>query len=226
MSEDKNSKNSETSDTSHVSNETINAMGKTIKEQQSKIAEQEELLKKKDKRKSPYKKWVQLDCDFGTDALFNLMTDCPPAAKIFIVFIKFMGTSNSIIVTNDLLQQLTGMKKSSVYTALSYLLDNGYIQRIPIAKSAFAYTISPQIVWKSYGDRVKTAEFTAKVIVDAKIDGKKITEYLKKQKRILVPVISNPDAENSSMDHPIEEPEIGAPVDLKKPTDTDTDTPF
>lgn len=219
MSENTNSNNS---DTSHVSNETVNAMGKTIKEQQSKIAEQEELLKKKDKRKSPYKRWVQLDCEFGTDALFNLMSDSPAAAKIFIIFIKFMGNSNSIIVSNDLLQQLTNLKKTAVYDALKYLLDHCYIQRIPIGRSAYAYSISPEIVWKSYGDRVKTAEFNAKVIVDAKIDGDKITEFLKKQKRILVPVISNPDAENSSLDHPIKEPEIGAPVDLKKPTDTDT----
>lgn len=217
MTENTNSNNSD-----HVSNDTVNAMGKTIQEQQAKIAEQEELLKKKDKRKSPYKKWVQLDCEFGTDALFNLMTDCPTAAKIFIVFIKFMGNSNTIIVSHDLLMQLTKLKKSAVYDALKYLLDHCYIQRIPIGRSAYAYSVSPEIVWKSYGDRVKTAEFTAKVIVDAKIDGDKISEYLKKQKRILVPVISNPDAEKSSLDHPIKEHEFGAPVDLKKPTDTDT----
>ena len=53
---------------------------------------------------------------------------------------------------------------------------------------------------------MKTAEFNAKVVIDAQIDGKKIADYLKNQKKIFAPSISASSASNIEVKSTIEEP--------------------
>ena len=179
-----------------ISVETETHLNNQIEDQKKQINTKDQQLEQERKKKSPYKDWIQLDRNIGIDALYSLMCNHPTSAKIFLLFIKFIGNSNSVIISNTLLQELSGLKKSAVYGALQYLQEHNLV----------AYTVNPEICWHSYGNRVKTAEFNAKVVIDAQIDGKKIADYLKNQKKIFAPSISASSASNIEVKSTIEEP--------------------
>lgn len=187
-----------------ISADTESHLNNQIEEQKKQINTKDQQLEQERKKKSPYKDWIQLDRNIGIDALYSLMCNHPTSAKIFLLFIKFIGNSNSVIISNSLLQELSGLKKSAVYSALQYLQEHNYLKTIPIGHGVVAYTVNPEICWHSYGNRVKTAEFNAKVVIDAEIDGKKIADYLKNQKKIFAPSISS--ASNIEVKSSIEEP--------------------
>lgn len=189
-----------------ISVETETHLNNQIEEQKKQINTKEQQLEQERKKKSPYKDWIQLDRNVGIDALYSLMCNHPTSAKIFLLFVKFIGNSNSVIISNTLLQELSGLKKSAVYGALQYLQEHNYLKTIPIGHGVVAYTVNPEICWHSYGNRVKTAEFNAKVVIDAQIDGKKLADYLNKQKKIFAPSISGTEATSIEVKSSIEEP--------------------
>ena len=97
-----------------------------------------------------------------------LAREQPLANAIFITFIDEMNEdTNAIIVSYEALMELLNKKRTSIYNAIKYLKENGFIE---ILKSGNmnVYCINAQFVWSKSQDKIHSAKFNATVFVTKK----------------------------------------------------------
>lgn len=133
-----------------------------IKDQQ--IAD---IIEHEENKKSPYRKWTQMNNDeHAREADDWLVAHSPTAYRIFKFLVSNMDKYNAIICSYKVMQEKFGYGQATVARAVKLLKDHKYID---VAKSGTSniYMINKELYWNSWGTNYAYAEFGAKVIISS-----------------------------------------------------------
>ena len=87
-------------------------------------------------------------------------------AAILDLFIEKMNTSNAIVCSYKVLEELTGYSRASIGRALKVLKDDKWVQSIKIG-SAHAYVVNSAAFWSTYANGKQYSLFHATIIASA-----------------------------------------------------------
>ena len=145
-----------------------------IKDQQ--IAE---LIEHYEKKKSPYKKWVQMNTDENArNADDWLISKSPAAYRIFKFLIENMDRYNAVICSYLVMQEKFGYGQATVARAIKLLKEHKYID-VKKTGTSNIYMINKQLYWNSWGTNYAYAEFGANIIISATEQEKETQEQIK-----------------------------------------------
>ena len=155
-----------------------------IKDQQ--IAE---ILEYNEQKKSPFRKWVQMNYDDNAYKADDwLVSKSPTAYRIFKFLIANMDNYNAVICSYKVLQEVFGCGQATVARAIKFLKDHNYIQVVRTG-GANVYTVNKYLYWNSWGTNYAYAEFDARVIITASEQDKatqaKIRTQIKKRQEVI-----------------------------------------
>ena len=126
-----------------------------------------EIVEYNERKKSPYRKWIQMNNDeHAREANDWLIAHSPAAYRIFRFLVTNMDNYNAVICSYKVMQEKFGYGQATVARAVKLLKDHNYIQ---IAKSGTSnvYMINKHLYWNSWGTNYAYAEFDAKIIISA-----------------------------------------------------------
>lgn len=144
-----------------------------IKEQQ--IAE---IIEHYERKKSPYKKWIQVNNSQEAYKVEDwLVAKSPTAYRIFRFLASNMDKYNAVICSYKVMQEKFGYSRVTLSEAIKLLKEHKFIA---IAKSGTSnvYMINKQLYWNSWGTNYAYAEFGAKVIISASEQEKEFQEEI------------------------------------------------
>ena len=149
----------------------------------------DEILEYNERKKSPFRKWVQMNYDDNAYKADDfLVANSPTAYRIFKFLIANMDRYNAVIVSYKIFQQVFGYGQATVARAIKFLKDHNYIEVVRTG-GANIYTINKHLYWSSYGTLYEYAEFDARVIITAteqdKATQKKIRTQVKKRQEVI-----------------------------------------
>lgn len=149
----------------------------------------DEILEYNERKKSPFRKWVQMNYDDNAYKADDfLVANSPTAYRIFKFLIANMDRYNAVIVSYKVLQQVFSYGQATVARAIKFLKDHKYIEVVRTG-GANVYTINKHLYWNSYGTNYVYAEFDAKVIITATEQDKatqtKIRTQIKKRQEVI-----------------------------------------
>lgn len=150
-------------------------------------AEKLEKKKRKERQKSPYEDFVQVNNKM-MDCLISLADVDPQALRILLFIIQNMDGYNALVCSYAVLQERFGMSHTTVWRHVKYLKDHGYIH-VTKTGSSNVYILSPELAWRSWGSNVKYCEFPANVIISSSEQDK---DYKIKRKRGVVGLKNEP----------------------------------
>lgn len=104
--------------------------------------EEDQKKKRKEARKSPYREFIQLNCD-KIGHLISL-ADHPQAFKLLLFIMENMDGYNKLACSYTVLEERFGISHATVWRNIKYLKDHGYIY-IYKSGSCNIYTMSPEI---------------------------------------------------------------------------------
>jgi hypothetical protein len=84
------------------------------------------------------------------------------ASRILWFLVSKMNKCNAVVISQKTLMELTGMGRTSVYTAVKHLRDGRWIDVLKVG-TANAYVVNSQVFWKTTQDK-KYTSFSAEVI--------------------------------------------------------------
>lgn len=149
----------------------------------------DEILEYNEQKKSPFRKWVQMNYDddaYKADDF--LVANSPTAYRIFKFLIANMDKYNAVIVSYKVLQQVFGYGQATVARAIKFLKDHNYIEVVRTG-GANVYTVNKYLYWNSWGTNYAYAEFDARVIITASEQDKatqaKIRTQIKKRQEVI-----------------------------------------
>jgi len=86
------------------------------------------------------------------------------AAEILMYLVENMGrTSNAVVCSYRVLQEVTGYSRSSVANAIKVLKDDNWVQTIKVG-TAIAYAVNERVVWQAGRNQRHYAMFSATVV--------------------------------------------------------------
>jgi len=133
-----------------------------IKDQQ--IAD---IIEHEDNKKSPYRKWTQMNNDeHAREADDWLVAHSPSAYRIFKFLVSNMDKYNAVICSYCVMQEKFGYSQATVKRAIKLLKEHKYIQVVRTGGSNI-YMINKELYWNSWGTNYAYAEFGAKVIISS-----------------------------------------------------------
>jgi DNA-binding transcriptional ArsR family regulator len=135
-------------------------------DQRAKQLRQEEILERKQEEKardSPYSRWAQYNLEHS-DKLIWLQMNHPKSAAILTFLVDHMDTTNAIMCSYHVLQEVFGVSADTVRRALKILKEKGFVA---VYKSGLSnvYVINDCLYWKSWGNNIKYSKFPATVIL-------------------------------------------------------------
>ena len=154
----------------------------------------EDIVEYNEKKKSPFRKWIQMNYDddaYRADDF--LVAKSPTAYRIFKFLIANMDRYNAVIVSYKVLQQVFGYGQATVARAIKFLKDHNYIEVVRTG-GANVYTINKHLYWNSWGTNYAYAEFDAKVIITASEQDKDTQAKIRTQIKKRQEVIQNPSS--------------------------------
>lgn len=98
------------------------------------------------------------------DALNALAMASPSAHKLLWTLVKAMNKQNSVMVSQDSLQKLTGLSRPTVQRATALLREQQWIDCLKVG-TANVYRVNSSVVWQSRADQ-KWATFNAAVLLN------------------------------------------------------------
>ena len=126
-----------------------------------------EILEYNEKKKSPFRKWVQMNNDLeAQEARFWLMQKSPYAYCILDFLASNMDNYNAVICSYKVMQERFGYSQSTVKRAIQLLKRHRFIDVVRTGGSN-VYMINKHLYWNSWGTNYSYAEFDAKVIISA-----------------------------------------------------------
>jgi len=128
--------------------------------EQEKLREQEDI---KQQKKSPYRRWVQMNKD-AYKAEDWLMAKSPVAYRIFKFLINNMDSYNAVICSQQVLQETFDISRTTVARAIKLLKDKQYID-IYKSGTSNVYAVNKQIAWSSWGNNYQHGKFGANIIL-------------------------------------------------------------
>lgn len=133
-----------------------------IKDQQ--IAE---LVEHYESRKSPFKKWTQLNNDEeAQEARYWLMKKSPIAYCVMDFLASNMDRFNAVICSYKVMQEKFGYSRAALSEAIKLLKEHRYID-VKKSGTSNVYLINKYLYWNSWGTNYAYAEFGANVIISA-----------------------------------------------------------
>ena len=105
---------------------------------------------------------------------WSRIRDLIPKNKSAAIIYTFLAeniddNAGAVTVSQELMSDVLGLSRTTIWRALNYLIDLGAIVKIPVAGSVNAYALNADEVWKSKVARKKYAAYTTKTL--AKNDG-------------------------------------------------------
>ncbi|MCH5208885.1 MAG: winged helix-turn-helix transcriptional regulator [Oscillospiraceae bacterium] len=128
-------------------------------------AEKYEAEERERARRSPFKKFAQINLDPEQGKIRRkLMMDCPSAYAIFDFLMENVDGYNAIICSAKVLEEALNLSHPTVINALKELRRR---QFITVKKSGRAnvYLINKRLIWKSWGTNYRFAKFAASIIL-------------------------------------------------------------
>lgn len=150
----------------------------------------QDILQYNERKKSPYRKWIQMNNDkYAREADDWLVAKSPSAYRIFKFLVANMDKYNALICSYRVLQEKFGYSRATIAEAIKLLREHKYIQVVRTG-GANVYIINKTLYWNSWGTNYLYAEFGAKVIISAseqdKIFQEKINLEIKKRQEITI----------------------------------------
>lgn len=139
----------------------------TFEQRQRDIAFQEaqEAKAREIAKHSPFEKFVQVSLDPNScKARRKLMLECPSAYAIFDFLTEKADGYNAVMCSTIVLGEALGLSQPTVFRALKKLREVGFIEQKKSGTSN-VYLLNKQLVWKSWGNNYKYAEFGANIII-------------------------------------------------------------
>lgn len=107
--------------------------------------------------------FVQLSRGYLKD-MRNLTRKNPLAQEILLYFVEHMGrTTNAIVCSYQVLQEVTGMGRSSVANAIKLLKDENWLEAVKVG-NATAYAVNARVFWQAARNQKHYAIFEATVV--------------------------------------------------------------
>ena len=145
-----------------------------IKDQQ--IAE---LVEHYESRKSPFKKWTQLNNDEeAQEARYWLMKKSPIAYCVMDFLASNMDRFNAVICSYKVMQEKFGYSRAALSEAIKLLKEHRYID-VKKSGTSNVYLINKYLYWNSWGTNYAYAEFGANVIISASEQDKETQAQIK-----------------------------------------------
>ena len=169
-----------------VSAPTVNPVIRMAEIKDQQIAE---IIEYNEQKKSPFRKWVQMNYDDNAYKADDwLVSKSPTAYRIFKFLIANMDNYNAVICSYKVLQEVFGCGQATVARAVKFLKDHNYVQVVRTG-GANVYTINKHLYWNSWGTNYAYAEFDARVIITASEQDKatqaKIRTQIKKRQEVI-----------------------------------------
>lgn len=167
----------------------------------------DEIIEYNERKKSPYRKWIQMNNDeHAREADDWLIANSPAAYRIFRFLVANMDNYNAVICSYKVMQEKFGYGQATVARAVKLLKDHKYIQ---IAKSGTSnvYMINKHLYWNSWGTNFAYAEFDAKVIISASEQDDDIQTKIKTEIKRRQEVVQSPPTFREKIEQGQEETE-------------------
>lgn len=100
------------------------------------------------------------------DELTKLALEQPKSYKLLMLLIKHMDGTNSLIVSNVVLQELLGLSRATVCRSVKYLKENGWIDVLK-SGTTNVYVVNPNVAWTSYANQKEYCKFNSSVLLSA-----------------------------------------------------------
>ncbi len=104
------------------------------------------------------------------------------ASILFMFFVEYMDTANSLIVSAETIADKLKWSKTTIYRKISFLRDNGFIETRRTGGSLI-YFINASVVWSTHSDKKQYAEFNSRVLIS--MDEQEPKAKFKSRKEIL-----------------------------------------
>ena len=167
----------------------------------------DEILEYNESKKSPFRKWVQMNYDENAYRADDwLVANSPAAYRIFKFLIANMDNYNAVICSYKVMQEKFGYSKATIERAIKVLKEHQYVG---IAKSGTSnvYLINKHLYWNSWGTNYAYAEFDAKVIITASEQDEGIQARVRTQIKKRQEVVQSPPTFREKIEQEQEEPE-------------------
>jgi hypothetical protein len=175
-----------------VSNKLKNEASFLDRAAELKELETEEQLALERARKSPFRRFGQINFD---DEYFFMLIDIMEkntlAGRLFLFFAKEMDGFNQVIFPHKMLMEIFEVSRVSISKAITYLKEEGFIVVVKVGNMN-SYGINSNLIWKSQGTNYKHSYFTAKIGItsteqeqDLELAQKKHSETLGRYKKAI-----------------------------------------
>ena len=155
----------------------------------------EEIIEDTESKKSPFKKWIQVNNSNEAYKVEDwLMQKSPTAYRIFRFLASNMDKYNAVICSYKVMQEKLGIGKATVERGIRFLKEHKYINVLRTG-GANVYMINKTLYWNSWGTNYAYAEFGARVIVSSSEQDEITQEEIKLQIKKRQEVVLKKDSE-------------------------------
>ena len=135
----------------------------------------------KDRQKSPYKKWTQVNNSREAyEAEDWLIANSPTAYRILKFLVSNMDRYNAVICSYKVMQEKLRLSRTTVADAIKFLKEHKFINAVRTGGSNI-YMVNKILYWNSWGSNYAYAEFEAKVIISSSEQDDETKEEIKLQ---------------------------------------------
>ena len=135
----------------------------------------------KDRQKSPYKKWTQVNNSREAyEAEDWLIANSPTAYRILKFLVSHMDRHNAVICSYKVMQEKLRLSRTTVADAIKFLKEHKFINAVRTGGSNI-YMVNKILYWNSWGSNYAYAEFEAKVIISSSEQDNETKEEIKLQ---------------------------------------------
>ena len=150
-----------------------------IRKRELELENFQELQIEKERKKSPFKKWTQVNNDSESYKAEDwLIANSPAAYRILKFLVHNMDMYNAVICSYKVIQEKFGYSKATVMRSIKLLKERNYVK---VAKSGTSniYMINKTLYGNSWGSNYAYAEFGAKIIISLSEQEKNFQEEIK-----------------------------------------------
>lgn len=161
-----------------------------IRAKELEMAKEAEEKLERERKKSPYSKWTQVNSDdYAYNAEDWLIANSPNAYRILKFLVTNMDRQNAILCSYKVFQEKFGYSKATIERAIKVLKDKQYVKVVKSGTSNI-YLINKTLYWNSWGSNYAYAEFGAKIIISASEQEKEFQEEIqleiKKRQEVVI----------------------------------------
>ena len=121
----------------------------------------------KDRQKSPYKKWTQVNNSREAyEAEDWLIANSATAYRVLHFLVSNMDRYNAVICSYKVMQEKFGYSRVTLSEAVKLLKEHKYID-VKKSGTSNVYMVNKMLYWNSWGSNYAYAEFGAKVIISS-----------------------------------------------------------